>query len=255
MSKKYSGFTLEEIRELLLNGELIHEEMEQEDYAVLMDNEFEKPEPNNDVIRLCAAAFGKYDETKAPPERLKIKRALFIAAAIAVTLLLTQLVAVALGFDLFGYIFNWEKERLVVSYTPEHDFKEEDDEYFEPVYESYENYVDIPNDIKILVPQYLIDKFEFAFASVYIESVDVFGHTFKFIGDNDAVLSLYIGKGTDIYIQRDDEYFEEYSVNGRDFTIYKNLERFKVIWIEDGLVFDMGVNLPLEEVKRIIDNI
>jgi|GEM_PF-2375482 len=276
MSEKYNKLSLEEIRELLLNGKLVHENMKQEDYAILIDNELEMPNPNNEVVRLCASALGKYDDYKAldkinidvqnliksvvvvskeSRKFRKSKRVLIIAAAVFATLLATQLVASALGFDLFGYIFNWRKEQLVINYNVEHDDEEENAGEFESVYTTYENFSDIPSDIRSLVPQRINENLEFSFASIYIERSDKFSHTFKFINDDNVTLSLHIMKGTEIYIEKDDEYFEGYSVNGRDFTIYKNLEHYKVIWIDDGVLYDMGVNLTIGEVKSIINNI
>jgi hypothetical protein len=277
MSKKYNGFPLEELRTLLLNGELIHENMEQEDYSILMDNEFEMPEPDNEVIRLCASALGKYDEYKEldkinidisglikkhensyiPNKRRKLKRGFLIAAAVIATLLATQLVASAMGFDIFGYILNWGKERLTVTQNPPPCSENGGDSAnIEPTYETYESLSDIPGYIAALIPRRIIEDFEFAFASICYESKDRFDYSFWFETADSVTLTLKIlNSGVETQIEKDDEFFEEYSVNGKDFTIYKNLEIFKVIWIEGGVLYDMGVNLPIEEVKSIIDSL
>ncbi|MDR2559938.1 MAG: hypothetical protein LBC86_10435 [Oscillospiraceae bacterium] len=268
MPKKYNELTLEELRALLLRGELIHKNMEQEDYVILMEKEFEAAEPDNDVIRICALALGKYDDyneldeinidineliNKTAPKtssiKLKIKRSLLIAAAITAALSITQLVAAAFGFNILGYIFNFEQERLVAEYNPGPDY----DATGEMTFEIYDAFSDVPAAMTIFVPQAIIEDFSFSYASSLNIGNNIFAYKFVFTRD-DAVLSFHIDKGMDVYIQKEEDFLEEYSASGKDFTIYRDFEQFyKVTWIENGHLFDIGVNLPLEEIKNTLE--
>jgi hypothetical protein len=273
MSKNYNNLSIEELRELLLCGELIHENMHEEDYAILIDNELELQEPDNEVIRLCTSALSKYDsyseldkinidinrlinqpERKITPiKHRKLRKASLIAAAVIATLLITQIITVAMGFNLFGYIFDWCREILVIRHESE---SPQDELFDEVIFEAYEKISDMPKDIVALLPFETLDDFKFFFGSTEFYSDRKFNAVFGYMLEysDEVFLLLNISKGLDIHIEKDDELFEEYETNGTVFTLYKNLELYKATWISDGVLFDMGVNLSLDELKAIIDN-
>jgi hypothetical protein len=261
MAGKYSELSMEELRGLLLGGSL-QGELEQEEYSLLMEAEFERPVPDNEVIRLCTRAleaFSEYAElddinidihklisntVQPKPRQLRIRRGLLASAAVIAALAVTQLVALALGFDLYGYIFRWERELLIAEH-------EESKAEFELVFEVFHGLHDVPDEMKALVPEAITDNYDFSFASMLITGSDSFSYKFVFIKD-DVVLNFYVDKGLTVYIQREDDLLEEFSVNGRDYTIYSTSEQLKVIWTINGLLFDMGANLSIDELKLII---
>jgi hypothetical protein len=267
MPKNYSELSLNELRELLLNNKLVHEHMEQEDYCLIMETELEQPEPDNEVIRLCARALESYAEyaeldkinidiqklinntipVKAATKRLRFKRALLASAAVVATLVLTQLVALAFGFNLYGYIFNWERERLIA----EHEGSTAE---FEPIFEVFHDFYDIPDEMKAFVPGIITQSFEFSLATALITGSDSFSYKFVFI-NNDTILNFYVDKGITVYIQREDDFTETYNMNSREFTFYRAAEQNKVIWVENGVLFDLGANLSVDEIKLIISKL
>jgi hypothetical protein len=271
MPNNYSDLSIEELRTLLLSGELVHEDMQEEDYVIIMDYELEKQEPDNQVIRLCVSALKRYEKYKdldkinidinglikqankktQISKHRKVKKVVLIAAAVIATTLIAQITAAAMGYNLFEYIFNWKKETLEIN--PD---EVQDELYDEPIDEIYEKIEDMPKDIVAFLPLGAFKDFEFRFASTifYGDNQYVATIVFEYNDSPDIFLMLDVSKGVGHLMEKDDEVFEEYEVGGVRYTIYKNMDVYKVAWVSDGVLYDMGVGLPVEDVKAIINS-
>jgi len=270
MHEKYSEFSYAELRELLLCGELEHEFMTDEDYADIIENELEQVNPSIDVLDLCVEGLSQYEEYKAlkdmkidlntiflekPDKNKKIintraVKAALIAAIIIVFMLVSQLISLAFGFNLFGYIFNWGDEKVYIEAIPN---GEASDFTVIPEYFMYENIDAVPNEYLSYIPKNIQSDYIFAEAS-YLDAGEGFIFLIAYSGHPDIYLTLNVNNSINTTIEKDDEHFEEYIVSGITYTLYKNLDYYKALWLNDGLLFDMSVNLSLDEVKKIIDN-
>jgi hypothetical protein len=270
MFDKYSEFSCIELRELLLRGELVHDFMTEDDYSDIIENELEQLNPNMEVLDLCIQGLNQYDEYKAL-ENIKIdinaifnentnknKRILniriikvaLIAAAITVIALFTQLVSLAFGFDLFGYIFNWNDEKVYIK----PDLSNEAGDFLAvPEFFMYESKESVPDELLLYVPEYIQNNYIFTEAS-YLYAGESFIFFITYTSHSDINLTFYVNQSVNYSVEKDNDYFEEFTKNGITYTLYKNLEYHKVLWIKNGLLYDMSINIPLDEVKRIIDN-
>ena len=138
MGNSYTDLTYEELRELLLNGELEHERMSESDYEFLLDNEVEFGDCNEIIIDFCTEGlkrFEKYKEcldlsTKNEVDfevvvkkyqtnslfgvienkkvtivvHRKLKRFFIAIAAVAVSFSLIIATASSMGYDVIGLI-------------------------------------------------------------------------------------------------------------------------------------------------------
>jgi hypothetical protein len=276
MAGFYDSTPIDELRELLLCGELIHENMHEEDYAILIDNELERVEPSNEVIRLCIAALSRYEsysdvlkinidmealirqhETQseikvAAPKRRKLKKAALIVAAVVAAILATQIVATAMGYNnLFGYIFTRRGDTLNI------ERKDNEDEPFdEPVYIVYESINDVPEDILALLPFETLERFEFFYGSTVQYSPNRRNSMFAYMGDdsdeNFLTLNIMCG-GVNANLPMDEDFFEELTINGINYSFFRNAGTYRVVWVNNDILFDMAANLAFEEVRAIVD--
>jgi hypothetical protein len=276
MPKNYENVSMDELRELLLNGELVHEKMHEEDYVIMIDNELDLDEPSNEVIRLCTSALKKYDSYKelanikididalikrhndeeSAPKRRRRKKAILIAAAVIAALLTVQIVSAAMGHSLLGYVFARHGEILSIK----HDEKlDEPEELFdEPIHTTYESMNDMPDNILAFVPPNLLEGFEYFFGSTVFYSPNQFHAMFAFLHtSSDDVFLMFDIKRIDSEVRMpiDEDFFEEYTANEIRYSIYQNLEIYRVVWIDNDVLYSIGVNLPLDEVKEIIEKL
>jgi hypothetical protein len=138
----YNELSAEELRELLLKGELLHELMTEEDYTALLDIESDFDDPSEKVIDFCYEGLsvlpkysdiGKRDfdinelmdivENRKPVRKQKkLKKAFLIAAAVIISILAIQIVAVAMGYsiiDLGKRLLNIP-EKTVTEFNDKH---------------------------------------------------------------------------------------------------------------------------------------
>lgn len=264
----YSEFSYAELRELLLRGKLDHEYMTEEDYSEIIENELELPEPSMEVLNLCVEGLNQYDDYKAldnnkvdikslinetiGKKKTRIRRLIkttLIAAAVIIVALLAQIVCLAFGFDLFGYIFSWGEEKVYINVVSNNN-----DELIEDTaLYMYENIESIPDDLIIYISPFILKNYNFTEA-LYIKDGEGFHFNIRFETDKDINLTLIISKSMNTMIEKDNDYFEEYEKDGVIYSIFKNLEYHKALWIKDGILYDLNINLPIDEVKEIIDN-
>ena len=267
--KEYDALSLSELRNMLLIGELKHEYLSEEDYADLIDNEMSLPEPLNEVIDFCIEELDKYEEYRkleninvdikaiikqagnenTADKKRNLRLIPKIIAAVIILLILTQTVSMAFGFNLFKYIFNWNSEFLNVEVST-NDF-----ESAEPIFTMYEDIESIPIEFKSYIPAYIWDNFDFLYAPIIIHGDNV-NLTFYFNSkdEENINLSFSIFNNMNLYIEKDEDYFEEYEKDGITYSIFKNLEYYKVVWVKDDLLYHVNVNLPPDEIKKIADS-
>jgi hypothetical protein len=268
MKAFYDDYSIEELRIILLNGELEHKLLTEEDYSDLIDNEMSLSNPLNDVIDFCISGLSKHESyqeldkinidikaiIKASDKenvnrKIRIRKVLLkIAAAVLVIIILPQTISLAFGFNLWRHVFNWDKEIMHIE-NPHIDTIDE-----EPKFIIYEGIEDIPQDFKFYIPFYVWDNFDFINATNLIYG-DIYLLSFYFnkINIENINLSIVINNQINMSIEKDESFFEEYVKDGIEYSVFKNLEYFKVLWIEGDLLYHVNINLPLEEVKDIID--
>jgi len=64
MFNNYSDLSYEELRDFLLNGELNHEDMDEENYAFLLDNEVKFGDCNETVLDFCTDGLKRFEKYK-----------------------------------------------------------------------------------------------------------------------------------------------------------------------------------------------
>jgi hypothetical protein len=268
----YSKLSAEELREMLLNDELSHELMTEEDYTALLDIESEYDATSEKVIDFCHAGLSvmpKYSRIKErdfdiyelmnTAESVKIirrgkklKKAIIIAAALIASMLVAQLAASAMGFDLFGYVFNWNKPEVIEvtneSINASNNGGDTEIEYFE--------IDEIPAEMKNLVPNYIFDSYEFLCA-FFIRLLGDEVISFYFLNENDKMLSIEVKKHSELHIEKDnDGYFEEYSFGGIDYTIFTNMGSYTAFWIDGDYLYIVYTHFEdLQDIKNLLNNI
>ncbi|MDR2559185.1 MAG: hypothetical protein LBC86_06550 [Oscillospiraceae bacterium] len=284
MQTKYEGYSAQEIREMFFDNTLEADLMSINEYEKLFGCEMNLDEPNADVLVFCTKGLNQHEKysrdiqkpsfeviaKKLEQKKRQIrKNSAFkaihrVAAALVITTALAffaQIVAMALGFDLFGYIYNWLfKESVEITTSESKDDGSfdlppiTDDGEDEVVFLEFERIEEIDEVWLNCVSPYLIDNYEFDTA-YYLKVFDDRKFEIHFIDENENLLTLIIQNQPMFYIEKEDEgYVKELSANSITFSIFNNMEDFHVIWERDGFLCSLGAFLPLEAVEEIIQN-
>ena len=291
MQRKYENLNAEQLREMCLNSEIDVDFMAMEDYEKLFGYEMELDEPQADVLIFCTNGLDKYEKYRndAPKpsldkifkehyrwERKKFvlkatQLAASVVAVVAITALLAQGVSMALGFDLFGYVYNWFKPHSIEisTVTPDkdeiHDWREirttanNSDFTDEPIgndqiiIEDYDRIEDISDEWLSRVSPWILERYEFSSAQ-FMNLMGDIEFVIYFTDDSDNNLILTVQNKPMIYVEREDElYVDEIEVNGIKFAIFKNIEDYQVMWSYDDMLHILNAHLPLDEVKGIVE--
>jgi hypothetical protein len=272
----YSKIPLSELRKILLNGELIHEYMTEKLYSSIINYEMSLAVPDNAVIRTCLTNLDGYEEYREldrididveelfgqtnknidEDKKLTVKRSVRLTAAITfaviTVMLMAQIVGMAFGFNLFRYIFTWGKEKLVISYSNENPAEPvEGDMEGEAVFISYRKQEDVPVEMTSLMPQKIMDKYHF-YEATYFKDDENFQFMFTLYLDSETFMTINISRLSDFHIQKDEDFYEEYEKDGMIVYIFKNMGYHNAIWINNDVMYNVGADLSLEEVKEII---
>jgi hypothetical protein len=276
----YNKLSAEELRELLLSDELKHELMTEEDYTALLDIETEYDAPSEKVIDFCADGLMKFPKYKNvgsrgfdiseltkseevkpfAPKRRKLRKVVFVAAAIITTMLLAQLVAAAMGYNLFEFVFNWNKPDVVhisneniaiqTAHSTDNEIINKD---FELEYTTIE---DMPTTMKNFLPNYVYGAFEFIMAT-HLNRDNSEVYLFYFFDEKENILLFGVKKAADIIIEKDDDgYYEEYTLDGVLFKIFTNMGDFQAMWIYNGYVYSLHTHFDdVSKIKEILGNL
>jgi len=256
----YDSLTPQELRELFLNNTINPDFMGLEEYEKLFGYETDSDDPNGDILSFCANGLEKYEKynmPKPPIEKVlfrgkkrvfpKTAKRIFAAVAVLVAMIsLTQIVSLALGFNMFGFIFNWSNKDAVEIKNPAPNLTDE-----KTIIE-YTDIRDIDADWIELVPPYIIENYEFDNARYRnIQGDENFVIYFK--DDNSNQLSLSISNSAVHYIEKDDGGFtEEIVIDGTTYTVFTNTGEYKVVWENGGYLYYLNTFLPIETVREII---
>ena len=235
--KNYNELSYEELRELLLKGELEHQYMAEEDYSWLLDNEIGREDFNPAVTTfcLCDEGLGRFDEYKnyddihididsifAQAERegveaaheegkkftvvkpKRLKRSVIIAAAVVSALL------VAFSFTDFFRKFLNVPEKTPVGSDDNHIFRSDDTRFYNSMLEMLE-----AEKLNILYPAKLPNGYAFTNFEV-----NDFGVDFAILAyATEPYIEFKVLVDVGIHI---DSY--EYKVNGIGYNIFKMSE-------------------------------
>lgn len=270
--EEYNKLSTETLRDLLLENKLLHEFMTEEDYTALLDIEAEFDEPNEKVIDFCFTGLStlpKYEDIKVRDFDIndlfkqnekkntikkyrKTKRIFLIAVIMVLTLLFSQVVATAFGFDLFGYIFNWNKSE-VVEIKNDSIINIDDGKNQEIEYSTID---EIPIEMKNLIPSYVFDNFKF-YSAVFVNLNNNIVYNYFFFDKNENILTINIEKSARMEAEKDDiEYREEYLYGNTLFKIFTNMSDYRATWVLDGYNYKLYTHYDdLQEFKNILNSL
>jgi hypothetical protein len=192
---------------------------------------------------------------------------------VSIAALLAQGVSVALGYNLYGTIRDWFSDnndtvgilisepddelgvdlREIRTTTPNTDSTDEPtaDEF---VFIDFDSIEDIDDEWLARVSPRLFERFEFLSAD-YMSFQGGVTFNIHFVEENSNAVTLTIRKLPMAYVEREGELFiEELTVNRITFEIFRNMEDYQVIWEHEGLFYNFGAFLTIEEVRELITN-
>ena len=293
MQSNYENLSAVELRELCLKGELDSATMSLEELEKLFGYESELDDPQAEILIFCSKGFDRFEKYREDIRKPSLKkiyrehyaverkrttkpavRALQTAAAIVVILMLTaftaQAVSLALGHNLFEYVRDWLFDRDTVGvlvnepredgsvdlpHTPPatDDNSTDSPPEDEFVFLDFEQLEDIDEVWLSRVSDRLVEGYEFTSAD-YLRYAGDEEFNFHFVDDNDNYVTLIIQNKPMFYIERENEgLVKEIIVNGIEFSIFRNMEDYHVIWEHEGYLYTFGAFLPLDEVMGIIE--
>lgn len=204
-------------------------------------------------------------KTKSSRHSKKVRTLASIAATIAIFFSLSIAVAYANGYNFFDVIFNRKSETLEVDITTSSDSKEtpltDNQEEFIGEKEYTDFNLFIAENPKAKVPTYVPDGMEFAYGQAVVEDNHAtFNLTFV-DKHSDESLSIFIENCSEGYqggsrtlLEIDNELSEQYVVNGVTHYIESNYTFYTALWIDGKSNYLIGGNIPLKEIKKIIDS-
>jgi hypothetical protein len=287
MQSNYKNLPAQELRKMFLNNTLDVSLMGENEYGKLFDYETELDESNSDILVFCSNGLNQYDrycidvpkssfeefiKKQEQKRRLYLKNIAFkvsrqvavFAVGIFLVAWLAQGVAMAFGFDLFGFIRNWFIDNDAVIITTSEindditvDLPISDNETAaeeELVFIDYERIEYIDEVWLSRVSSHIINEFTFLI-STYFRYLGEERFEIHFLNESGNPLSLVIQHQPMHYSERDDGGFvEEVTVNGLVFTVFTNMGDYKVVWEHEGYLYELSTFLPLETVEEIIRN-
>jgi hypothetical protein len=253
MQGRYEKLSAQEIREIFLNNTLDADLMSLNEYEKLFGYEMNLDGPNADILVFCTKGLNQHEkysrDIQKPPfeaivkKREKKKRQIRkssaskafqrVAAALMITVVLTffaQIVAMALGFDLFGYVYNWLFDDAIEITTIEEDennifwfpVSDETNGENEVVFLDFERIEDIDEIWLSRVSPCLIDKYELLIATYY-RFHDEEKFEIHFWDEYMMPISIVIQNRPMYYIEREEEgYVKEIIENNIIFKIFNN---------------------------------
>lgn len=264
----YSELSFKELRSMLLNGELDHEYMSEEDYSFLLNYETESEDPNVTVIDFCCAGllrFEKYQDcnnirvdTKSIfkqvknenkqrktrfsffgiPRRIDIMIIIIIILSIAtVTVIGISNIFTDLGFKMFNY-----PEKTPIDYNGNSGIWTFDYR----VYDSMDEMIEAEN-LNIMYPQKLPDGYEFT-----VFQFSDFGTSFQVTASSSEP---YLAFDVEINTSQiaPDNYLHE--INGIKYNIHEMGDNlYLAYWFNDGDYYSI-VSSDKAILSEIIENL
>lgn len=255
MSKSWKPLPPEVMRKMVLDGELAHDNLAENDYKLLLEYEYFLGDPNNDVLEFCLQGlrrFPYYRDNAAIPMIKADKKGknIFIKITVAALILLisTQFIGLAFGVNFLSYFFNWNNNDTAIVE------RIEELPLFEHDIIIYDNYSQMPNEIIALIPQALQEKFAFKEA-IYRSQDNRVTIIFTFVHDGKNF--DFIMRNTDsAYIEKNDEgvIYNEY-VSGIEVIYFSNMDDYQAIWQRDGLLYQIDTAMNFDELKILVKDI
>lgn len=257
----YKRLPASELRVLLLNGELKHEDMTEEDYRAVLDNETLYNDPDIRVLDFCVEGLSRFEKYKRGniPEfsyiprqnKKRIKPAPRITAAVISALLLAQLALSVFGINIFKYILQWNNDETVIADNSV--FSSED--YVDDFITEYDSLEETDLKYRRLCPEYLSDAFAFQWALIKYtdENLTV---TFSFFDGNQNAINLYVYNYDALYIEKDDDgLIEEQIINGITVSYFSNMQDYQAVWEYQGFLYQLSAQqITYDEIKCIMEN-
>lgn len=146
---KYEKYSVEEMRSLIILNEIEENELTEEDYTAILDNEYCKSNINTEVINFCVTGLQKLDKyssihqpdidvfLKLPSKSKRIKLYRTIIGGIAAAIAVASMICAAFGNDIFGFYFSEERDNLFINYVSDNTASTSN------IYECEEKYTEI----------------------------------------------------------------------------------------------------------------
>ena len=226
----YKGLSAKELRKMLLNNTIEAISMGLEEYEKLFEYEIGLEEPDFTVIKFCNKGLAqykeynddiqkppfervlqKYNEQKAKPvnRRRKTRKAVLIAAALIATMLIAQLVAVAMGYE---SIIDMGKRIINIPEKTATDLNGKDigrsDDF--RIFNSIDEILKTEN-IHFLYPE----KLPFGYEFTNFEATDMGDYSEIRVYATEPYIDFRVGIGANIII---DNYTHE--ANGTEYNIF-----------------------------------
>lgn len=267
---RYESVSPDELRELILNEKIDRELMTEEDYRAVLFEESRYDQPNVNIINFCLNGLFDIQKNDIPfpseedyekliqkyarekPKRMKPSKLILIAAVIGIVSSIFVLDAAGLG--ILKFIFRSDKENQHIVVEANETKIDANDEEKEETIETYEQYIDIPENLKkYALPS--IDRYSFSDA------------LFRCAG-NVSVFVTYVNEEKCLAMQfheynnhneyettlpKDDKIYERYETNNKEYTMMSNEESLTCYWQDANRLFIMSVNASLEETKEVLD--
>lgn len=230
-------------------------------YPIGEDRPEEEEEPAGKICQTGARApfEGKPEKGgKSHPRLRRLCRRAILVAATVVVLFTGMIAAQAMGFDLFGSIAKWTSETFFFAGTQEEG--ETQEQVSARYYQSMQNALrtcglpgtlapgwypagsTMPNDIEAR------SNNDGKMVSANFEIGEDLYFSIGIAELNDDSLSM-------MTLQKDDSDVTEYLSRNRLFYIYSNVENIVASWSDEQFLISVEGNIPVEDVKQIIDSI
>ena len=207
--------------------------------------------------------------SKPPSGRRRIvPRMGLVAAAAAVCLLGSMVVAQAAGMDVFGGLARWTLDTFsfgdVSSGEPEEtaDSEVQREERAEFTANLPSEYQELWTELEargvdsFLFPTYLPDGFQFDDSSLgIIPEFNIIDFTVWYMNRNDEIaFGVLLSDNTNSTFEKDNGDVEIFEVDGFDHYIFTNNGKNVAVWHSDNLEYSLSTTLSISELKIILES-
>ena len=191
-----------------------------------------------------------------------------VAAAAAVCLLGSMVVAQAAGMDVFGGLARWTLDTFrsghMSSGEPEETAdsevqREERAEFtanLPPEYQELWTELEARGVYSFLFPTYLPDGFQFDDSSLgIIPEFNIIDFTVWYMNRNDEIaFGVLLSDNTNSTFEKDNGDVEIFEVDGFDHYIFTNNGKNVAVWHSDNLEYSLSTTLSISELKIILES-
>lgn len=264
---KYEKYSAEDMRSLIIQNEIDDNELTEEDYTAILDNEYCQSNINAAVIKFCVTGLQKFEKYSFIPDpdisnliksAQKNKRKnirMIIIGGLAAAFTAASLVCAAFSNDMFGFSLSKDHDNLFVNYISDNTLTSSFNSDYEE--ELYKNLYDIPSEMLGYVPKYISENFDFVEAhlvkkedynfDIFFEKND-YRFSFHFHEMNSTTVLIFPKDDTDDY-----QYY--LTKNNNSFEVFANEDSYTAIIKTDNKLLSIHSNTDYDTFLSILDEI